>query len=113
MDGPFETKYWTTLPLEGGCPYIALQCFPRVAKLNVCSIPMSPLQKEEGEATAGAEAPPPEQQFEQKITPAQIRAWVTSGQPLNLPGFQPQLLPVVHMGARYGLKKFSGHLCKE
>ena len=45
---------------------------------------------------------PSEAQFEAKITPAQIRAWVTSGQPMNLPGFQPQLLPVVHMGARQG-----------
>lgn len=40
-------------------------------------------------------------QVVQKISPAQIRAWVTSGQPLSLPGFQPQLLPVVHMGARW------------
>lgn len=40
-------------------------------------------------------------QEEQKYTTLQIKAWIASGQPLNLPGYQwPGPLPHVQMGAR-------------
>lgn len=93
---------------------LASVCLKNAAgRLNICMKLDILLQKPpEPEEMARPEVPA-EELFEQKITPAQIRAWVTSGQPLNLPGFQPQLLPIVHMGARSAFScMFSIKMCK-